>query len=159
MTLLHVPPIRLLLIQRVNKQFRDTISISNPLHQKLFFKADHNTDKEISNAVEWYPFIRDLKTEWERTHYYDCRKFHMTDLSNIDPNASWKRIFVKQPPPSHVTMTRYSFDSSSHVVSLAAVAAKEGSGGCTMDDLCEYDWEEDLLGNDCYIRVRVKISS
>lgn len=157
MTLLRVPTLRILVIQRVNKNFRDIINASGPLQQKLFFKAEPRSTN--INRVEWNPFMRNLVTGWENdrlqeTIWNDCGKIDMTDLRNIHPNASWLRMLVCQPPRPMVEIMRFNLIRSSHLGFLATVEMEENGEGCRMSDIHKYGWQDDdLLGDDCYVRV------
>lgn len=63
-------------------------------------------------------------------------------------------MFVSQPPLCRVSITKYCGDGSNFRACTAGMAAKEGSEGCTMEDLYEFDWKGDMLYDDCYVNVR-----
>lgn len=157
MTLLYVPTLQLLVIQRVNTSFQNIIKASGPLQQKLFFKAEPRNSND--SRVEWNPFVRKLETSWERSHlqqtmWSGCRKICMPDVTNVNPNASWLRMLVCQPPRPMVEMMRFNLVSSGYLGFLAVIEMEEDGGGCRMRDIHKYGWhDDDLLGDDCYVRV------
>jgi len=157
MTLLHVPTLQILVVQRVNTSFRDIIKESSPIQQQLFFKAkprDNNTSR-----IEWNPFMRKLESEWETTDlrqtiWSGCGKFIMTDLRTAHPQASWMQMLVCQPPRAGFEMMRFGLVSRRGLGFLAVADAENTGEGCRMSDIYMYGWQDDLtLNDDCYIRV------
>lgn len=158
MTLLHVPALQILVIQRVNTSFREVIKESGPLQEKLFLKPKPDNNNNV-NRIEWNPFMRKLETGWENGHlqqsdWSGCGKIRMSDLINIHPNASWMRMLVCQPPRPKVEMMRFDHVSSGYLGFLAGVEMEEDGKGCRMSDIYKYAWQDDAtLMDDCYVRV------
>jgi len=78
----------------------------------------------------------------------------MTDLTNVHPNASWKPMFVCQPPTSRIEMMRFIHNSGRYLGILAFVEVEENGRGCRMSHIYEYGWQDDVtLSDDCYVNV------
>jgi hypothetical protein len=156
MTLLYVPTLQVLVIQRVNTSFRNVVKESGALQEKLFLKAIPNNS--TTSPIEWNPFMRTLETRWEHNDlqqliWRGCRKIRMTDLKNVQHNASWMRMFVCQPPPAYLGMMRFGLVCGRSWGFLANVQAENTREGCRMEDIHKYGWHDVTLGDDCYVRV------
>lgn len=141
MILLHATQRDLLLWQRVNKDFRDTIK-DRRCQEKLFFQAsiyeedpgppeDDLTWNPMTD-ISWGPCVVEKKFRKSiESTYHPRRKVELLD----HPNASWKAMFVSSPAITTLSIFvqhRYRRDGSrmSHRIELKT--------GVTIGDLGKF---------------------
>lgn len=141
MTLLHVPAIRILVIQRTNKMFHNTVNSSVSIQRKLFYQHDpHNSDV---NQVESNPFLHKFGTSWSRAS--TTRVFGnitTTDLlEHNHPHASWRKMLVSMPTGKRLVAAR--INSVNDWGQSAVLVARGSENGLSMWQVVDHAWEGD----------------
>ena len=118
MILSHLPPLDLLVVQRVNRTCRDIVKDTTKFQVKLFMKkvspgGDNQWEnKPGADGLRWNPFLvhygRRRNTE-PGSHTYCIRIQRKLLQKHHRPEASWKRMFLSYPtrPDLHVYLENH----------------------------------------------------
>lgn len=140
MTLLHVPTLHILVIQRTNKTFQHTIESSVAIQRKLFFKHDPNNNDV--NQLGCNPFLRKYGTPVRRHKSKFSTDVDITHMVNTAPKtASWRNMLVSMPAPKRLDVTRV--DERTHWYQGYIVTLEEckKGDGIRMWQLADVEWE------------------
>ena len=120
-SLLHLPRLQLILIQRVNKSFQRTIEESVYLQRRLFFQINPHVRKVYAGVDAINPFLIKIgpgsrtpdNVRAERIIYRENLQdlangstWRITLLKDCDPNVSWKKMLVTMPPVKKLYLTK-----------------------------------------------------
>jgi len=140
MTLLQVPALQILVIQRTNKTFFDTVEFSLSIQRKLFFKHDPN--KSDVDRFEGNPFLSKFGSDWFST----SSKIHCTICTTAFrrheyPTASWKKMLVSSPVRKQLVLLR--LDKATDWCQTRAFSTGEDVGGVKMSRVADHEWENE----------------
>lgn len=136
--LIQVPPLELLLLQRVSKTWRAAIKESKPLQRKLFFEVDPTRAGNDVSDFEWNPFLMKYGTLGIDTGSVKClggfcMDFETKDINRFDHRGvSWRKTLVAHPVDTEVIigslLGRKGFNLGKHDI-------------VRMSDVVDYKWD------------------
>ena len=157
MILNYLPSKNLLFVQRVNKTWRDIISVQPSLQKKLFFKPDYNAQHHDNPMFA--VFFSELHSDNTSLEGRSQIHMHMDNMVHRDvwtrKDASWRRMLTHQPP---VTSLEFMPCSCHHLTWGQVSGIKCLGDGCRLQGNV-ISWPKGLqLGELLLTSVRLYIS-
>lgn len=132
MTILHLPTLQILLIQRISTIFHDIIQSSVSIRQKLFLNDDPR--KADFEQIDYNPFLRRFGIPLFGIIY----KTTLAKYSH--PTASWRNMFVSMPSGKQLIMRRFAALTGCERCNVCRTS--EDHSGIRMWQVADHVWED-----------------
>lgn len=149
----------MILLQQVNKIWRDTITSSITLRRRLFLSPD-NRSLNTMQHVRWNPFLfhteKILPSPYEHDKPFDLHTYRLINAQKLKElylnQSPWLDMFMTQPPVRKVRL----WHGEAKNCGCYGSTYVENEGGVTFADLDSLPVTIEIEGLDCDRKSKVR---